>query len=666
MVSPQSLDLSRIRPQDVAVVIGFLAAIFIFRAPDVYELKPVWRLDIEKTTGSEHNNILPLPIIVDLDSDGINELVVATQDGRIRVMTFPTKDFGGDLLPHLHIKVETSIKLDNVTSDYHPIPVTMATGCLKNRARHDECYKTIIVVTSDWSVLAYDHFLNLLWKTTVKVNSKTPMHFKEIAVLAIPQGQDGLVVVGGRTTDNKHHKQKLSHDHHVDAAPKETVEELARKSNTHSTMDPNKVSGESEHFSTFAFNGREGGIVWSHKPGDFAANVTAREHLLSSYHFKLALQPNQYHTGEEHWTKYLMSFLKTLPYRWHHPSDTKLFAARFVKGSRKTMSKAAKQSWFDIKAPNIDLFSSEEKKSEKDVQHNSIVVHNQHGVEVLKLDSGRPICRYTIPKESVSLGDINEDGHVDHVTTHFESRDDFPNSVPSCTAVVSSQSRTLFTGSICRTLSLFGGVFDGPADTKHGEEPLPVPPVIIHSPPHRSGILRHLMGHNLRRSRVGFDSVFLVSTGKVTSFGPHGELNWQVKVDGSWKDRVRADELSMTQENTRSFLPSMKPVAIESNQNQKALFIASWHHISLVSLVDGTLLASHTLPCQPVSPVVEGDFTNDGLTDVVVQCSDSYLGFSLDRHIGYMWTIIWVVSSMMAVAIALGLLRVFEEELFVT
>lgn len=55
---------------------------------------------------------------------------------------------------------------------------------------------------------------------------------------------------------------------------------------------------------------------------------------------------------------------------------------------------------------------------------------------------------------------------------------------------------------------------------------------------------------------------------------------------------------------------------------QNALFVASWHRISLVSLVDGTLLASHTLPCQPVSPVVEGDFTNDGLTDFVVQCSD--------------------------------------------
>lgn len=59
---------------------------------------------------------------------------------------------------------------------------------------------------------------------------------------------------------------------------------------------------------------------------------------------------------------------------------------------------------------------------------------------------------------------------------------------------------------------------------------------------------------------------------------------------------------------------------------QNALFISSWLHISLVALTDGSLLASHTLPCQPVSPVVQGDFTNDGLTDFVVHCSDRYNG----------------------------------------
>jgi hypothetical protein len=141
---------------------------------------------------------------------------------------------------------------------------------------------------------------------------------------------------------------------------------------------------------------------------------------------------------------------------------------------------------------------------------------------------GRPMCRYATPKEAVTLGDVNNDGLIDHVTTHFEPRGDSSNNAPSCSAVVTSQSRTLFTGSICQTLSLFGGIFDMSDDSEHGEEPLAIPPVVVQSPPHRSGVFRHLMGHNLRRGRVGFDSVFMVITGKITSFGPHGELNWQV------------------------------------------------------------------------------------------------------------------------------------------
>lgn len=46
-------------------------------------------------------------------------------------------------------------------------------------------------------------------------------------------------------------------------------------------------------------------------------------------------------------------------------------------------------------------------------------------------------------------------------------------------------------------------------------------------------------------------------------------------MDGSWKNHVRADEPSMTQPKTRSFFPSMKTVAIDTNQNQVNLSF-SW------------------------------------------------------------------------------------------
>lgn len=39
-------DVSRVRTQDVVVVTAVLAAVFLFRAPNVWELKPSWQLDI--------------------------------------------------------------------------------------------------------------------------------------------------------------------------------------------------------------------------------------------------------------------------------------------------------------------------------------------------------------------------------------------------------------------------------------------------------------------------------------------------------------------------------------------------------------------------------------------------------------------------------------------
>ena len=53
--------------------------------------------------------------------------------------------------------------------------------------------------------------------------------------------------------------------------------------------------------------------------------------LLSTYHFKLALHASEYHVGEVHLSSITDSLITTLPYRWQHPTDTKLQTAHFVK-----------------------------------------------------------------------------------------------------------------------------------------------------------------------------------------------------------------------------------------------------------------------------------------------------------------------------------------------
>ena len=44
------------------------------------------------------------------------------------------------------------------------------------------------------------------------------------------------------------------------------------------------------------------------------------------------------------------------------------------------------------------------------------------------------------------------------------------------------------------------------------------------------GMWRHLLGRSLDGAQRGYDSIFLTSTGLLTSFGPDGQHNWQVRI----------------------------------------------------------------------------------------------------------------------------------------
>ena len=48
------VPLSKVRTQDVFVVATFIAAVVVFRAPDVWELQPSWQLDV--VVDADHNN----------------------------------------------------------------------------------------------------------------------------------------------------------------------------------------------------------------------------------------------------------------------------------------------------------------------------------------------------------------------------------------------------------------------------------------------------------------------------------------------------------------------------------------------------------------------------------------------------------------------------------
>lgn len=245
--------------------------------------------------------------------------------------------------------------------------------------------------------------------------------------------------------------------------------------------------------------------------------IISLQDLLSAYHFKLALHSSQYHVGEVHWSQYTDSLIASLPYRWQHPGDTMLQTAHFVKKRSAPLSKVPRK---DFKASDGPQLNRE--------KPNAVVIKREKSIEVLSLDSGQPLCSYPISKDVTSIGDVNGDSVIDHVTTYFSSEHVVQSEISPCSAVVTSGAKTLFSGSICRATSTFG-FFDSIDGADFRDEPMPVSPLLVPSPPDRTGIFSHLSGQTFKRQSIrSFDSVFVVASGRLTSFGPYGEFNWQV------------------------------------------------------------------------------------------------------------------------------------------
>ena len=245
--------------------------------------------------------------------------------------------------------------------------------------------------------------------------------------------------------------------------------------------------------------------------------IISLQDLVSAYHFKLALHSSQYHVGEVHWSQYTDSLIASLPYRWQHHGDTELQTARFVK-----------KNSAPTPTPGKAFKTSDGPQSTRE-KPNAVVIKREKSIEVLSLDSGQPLCSYPVSKDVTSVGDVNDDNVIDHVTTYFSSERIVQSEINPCSAVVTSGAKTLFSGSICRATSTLRNFFDSIDEADFYDETMPVSPLLVPTPPDRTGIFSHLSGQTFKRQSVrGFDSIFVVASGRLTSFGPYGEFNWQV------------------------------------------------------------------------------------------------------------------------------------------
>ncbi|XP_072024501.1 uncharacterized protein [Amphiura filiformis] len=665
--------LKAVTHREIAVVFVCALGAYLLRVRQSYDLKPAWRLDVEldhyhnRRYAQEWEKIPP-PIITDIESDGQNEVVMATHHGNLQILRVPMKQPGSLILPYIELLNEVSLISGDNDSGTRRHPVAMATGYLDAyQSMIQVRQQVIIVLTSDWTVLCFDHQLQLLWETQLMNIQQDRYYIRDVAMTVVSHklksDDRGVIIIGASIGDKFHRVTTLKHEH----KKKQEVKDPLKDDFDDLVDEDEEPPVDVNHFSTFALNGQDGSIRWHHLPGDFNEQRTMDQEMFKAHHFKLALRKGLRHEGELTWNHYTQAVLANLPHRWQGRQDTKVSLARFIRDKTTkddNEETATMATIIGLEDHHLAGYQYGGLRPHHPSEHlhnpNAIVSHMHEGIEVLDLSTGRPLTRIKLTHDRSTYADVNDDGIIDQVKGHFtENADDDDN----CVAVVRSgipPSLQLFNGSICHIprlldmLYLAGSLF-GSTNMIENQR-LTVPPITVKSVAQKRGILNHLLGLNhLRWVRQGMDSVFLVSNGRVTSYGPMGHFNWQVDTSAKWSDTVTvfnskhyfAPELIDVYNN--AFVPSMQPTSLQVFGKEDAALVVGWNSMVLISLVDGRWLAEHSLPCRPDAPVVIGDLDGDGYNDYIVQCPNGLVGFHMQQFSGYWSTALICICLLVAV-----------------
>ncbi|XP_046553197.1 uncharacterized protein LOC124262710 isoform X1 [Haliotis rubra] len=638
--------------------VGLCAVIvYLFRAGDTYYLKPVWRKRVESQQFANgayptDEDRLPPPVITDLESDGVNEIVLITNDMKLTILALPemqNKDEG--TLPHVIVKHKVTLPLLNAKGDVVSRPIVMRTGFTEPYQSMVQVRSQVIVLaTEDWQVLCYSPALELVWRTSLmpaeSLKEAYVMTAMDVLVSShsVKKNDGGLVIIGG----------SMLHKTHL-----QTEEEMLHlRNHTEESLDRG-------HFSTFAVSGRNGSLRWSHLPGDFGEQPqdikarpfnSSRQENGGEHHWKLGLRKNRLHKGEVPWRVYKDKIKSLLPHMWTGLADTKFKLARFQKEAPvpETDDEDEDQEPFQstaLKPEHIVGYAYGGLRPHSDAEHvdnpNAVVIHRDTGVEVLNLLSGRPMTRMEFLPDSSIYMDVDGDWEPekitwgqfkDHTVCYLEIWRQQPIKEKLDQLAVCISKRMVWTRSWALEEDFYKKL----------------PPYITQNVAKKKGIISHLLGRHLS-SDSRFDVVSVTSLGRVSSFDLEGNIHWQAQTVATWstlavavrKDRKRKQ--ASTKEFFDSFMPSRVPMSVKVFGHKDTLAVAGFNGISVVDLKEGHVLAEHTIPAPPTAPLFVGDFNNDGLNDVVLTCKMGYIGFVLQSKTNHEFTAMYATAVFLSI-----------------
>lgn len=597
----------------------------------------------------------PSPIVTDLEGDSVNEIVLLSNDlQHLNVLAMPSPTEKNDrTLAHVAVKYKVELFLNERMKGHRSKPHVMNVGFVEPYLSMLQIRKQIIVVvTDDWQVLCYSHNLKLLWHQELQlpVSDLQAIEVKSLAVLVSPftieKKHKGLVVVAG-SFKHKSHKPDIF------AELKEKEDQMLRNRTLEAYSEPENET--LTHFSTFALSASDGLLLWKHTAGDFEeTRLDKKANSISNIHWKLALRHKKAHKGESPWSDYGDQLNQFLPHLWADNSDTEILISRvnkqFVKTARDSQDLQDKLSTpaSALLPEHFIGFAYGGQRPHLAHEHvknpNSIVIRSPQGLQVLSLVTGQPRATLHFPADRSLYLDMDKDGHMEKMV--WDLGQHYTPCYLDIWRITPVQER-LEQISLCTSKRLFW------TRSWSLEEDIykKIPPKIIKSLARKTGVLRHFLGHNLFEDN-SYDIITFGGLGRVSSIGLDGTIHWQTLTESKWGDismslrRSSGRQLSdsIKEEFLLSFQPGRVIMPLQEMGAKIAVAVSGWNTLSIVDLVEGTLLAQHSIPAPSTGPLVYGDFDNDGIMDIILTCKKGYIGFSLKLQHNYELTVLYTIS----------------------
>lgn len=658
------------RKRDLAILMLCAFAIFFsLQHEGDFSFREAWFHLSEEYPIKFEAERLPPPIVADLNGDGKKEILVATHDAKIQVLEAHDRrvDEG---FSEARVLAEVPLLPDKVRVASGRRAVAMATGVVDRFYKPGQVQKRVlVVVTSGWSVMCFDHNLKKLWETNLQEDFPHNAHHREIAIsitnYTLKHGDAGLVIVGGRMEMQPH----MFVDPFEEIGMAEKNAEQHRRSANEKEASENSGTVDIRHFAFYAFAGRTGTLRWNRKNENVEAHSSDASQLIPQHNYKLdAHALNSRHPGEFECREFRESILGVMPHQWDRREDTLLKLAHFRRHKRKTLKKTSgKTTNYPFHKPEenhppgkdstkkiSNLIGKAAKyagsaKSKKPMTYiptitnytqlwwvpNVVVAHQKEGIEAVHLASGRTICKLHL-QEGGLHADINGDGVLDHV--QVVGGNGAEQTVVSgsmevlrpCWAVATSGvpvREQLFNASICH-YSHFNFFQHGDFSRSFGHN-LDVSSLEVATPI----LLPRSDGHRHRKGSHG-DVIFLTNRGEVTSYAPglHGHdavWQWQLVTGASWSNLPSPSGMM----EAGMVVPTLKAFSLRVHDNQE-LILAAGDQEAMVLSPGGSILTSVVLPAPPTHALICDDFSNDGLTDLILVTSSGVYGFVQTRHPG--------------------------------